>query len=712
MKKLFLLSLALLIAMNASAVDAKFLKKAADKVWSIAPEMFDAGVAIPDSISSQSSAVVICDYDYIDVDYKDMSHRYVRTEVQSVIFTRIMIKLLDSKAVEEYSKHEFGQSAKGRIKYRRTLAETKNAFGARIFKPDGRVVDVDLSKAYDVSDGKKGDKNGKKAIDIPGLEPGDVLDYFTYTETRLEDMNLPPERIRIVGQYPVLNLVVDASFSTKLTVDCKAYNGAPALEITKGVKDRNRAYLHLTDIHAITDTRYVNDAFEYPYYDFFILNNLSPYIVKPKTARAGGIYPDVFAGTTFMDVGSILMEADFDGLKFPGKLKKLIGNYKKSHPDASKRELTDMAWTAANYLNSTDPEGRYSDLVLSMLYCDVIQGEQLADTVGVALLTSHGEPDLRDVISWQQPDYGAYVDNFFYTVNDRDVFLPNEVPVEYQGRNAAYFYGNRKKYSSIPMPKTTYIPMSKSADNRLKIDAKVRITDEGEAELSSLLSLTGGAKYVMSPFNRKDDWIQAQEDWLGIEEGKRYEPAKIDSVEYKKAILEAGDYLMDHFLAADEIETESVSILDRGIVPGHPAFEMALDMKVKEFTSEAGNDMIVHIGKLAMPEKKIEGAQRENRKLNVDFVYPKQMNYTYEIEIPEGYEAHPESVEALTVQVNNKAGMFATGAKLSDDGRTLTLMIRTRDQNAMMSPAAWPLVIELTDVASAFADAQLILEKK
>lgn len=89
-----------------------------------------------------------------------------------------MVRLLDQKAVEDYGDTEFG--VKENIKYRGLqLYEAKDVFGARIHKPDGTVVEIDVpDNAIEVAHGKKADKGRKYKIAIPGLAVGDILEQY------------------------------------------------------------------------------------------------------------------------------------------------------------------------------------------------------------------------------------------------------------------------------------------------------------------------------------------------------------------------------------------------------------------------------------------------------------------------------------------------------------------------------------------------------
>lgn len=223
MKKITLsLILAAMTSLLAMGADAKFFRKAAEKVWNTRPDLFDPYREIPDSLKEGVSAVIIGEYNYINADYKAFQDmRGTETRSESECFTRRMVKLLDSKAVEEFSKHEFGESSRLKARFRKSLAESDHAFGARIYKPDGTVSEVDLSKAFVLDEGKKGGgkKGSSRIIDIPGLEPGDVLEYFSYQKSMMSELDLPKQRVVLSSEYPVLDIVVEGIFDPKLTVE-------------------------------------------------------------------------------------------------------------------------------------------------------------------------------------------------------------------------------------------------------------------------------------------------------------------------------------------------------------------------------------------------------------------------------------------------------------------------------------------------------------
>ncbi len=711
------ISLALMIAvfmpLLAMGADAKFFRKAAEKVWKTRPDLFDPYREIPDSLKEGVSAVIIGEYNYINADYKAFEDmRGVETRSESECFTRRMVKLLDSNAVEEFSKHEFGESSRIKARFRKSLAESDNAFGARIYKPDGTVTEVDLSKAFVIDEGKKGGgkKGSSRIIDIPGLEPGDVLEYFDYQRSMVSELDLPKQRIVLSADYPVLDVVVEAIFDPKLTVQFRGYNGVPKLDTSINDSGDYTAWLRGSNIPVLTDKRYVNEARELPFYEFYILNNTSPYRFYPKYSRGGGLYQNPAAGTIFRDIALGLAAANYDTSTLPGKIRRIIKDYRKAHPEATTEELQDMAWAAANYANNAEKDQTASDYWLAIMMCDILKKEKLAESAGVAFINPNTDVPTSEILHWRQPDFGILVDGKLYLGNSLDSFMPGELPAIYQGQLCASYPGDRKQLWDITMPTIITTPVSKSGDNKINIQSVVTLGDDNEAIITNDLTFTGAAKNISGDFITVGNWMAEMEDYLGIDSSKGYKKKIMDAVEYDKAIKESAEELYGKIYVGDDADISNVKVKEFGITPKNPDFKLSFDAKVPELVSAAGDELIVRIGNLAGDHHRIEGVERE-RMVDIDFTAATQENFDITLNIPEGYDVDEKSMEALAMHVQSPVGLFATGAKKSDDGRSVVVSVRSRLQRPQINISGWPAVLELTDAKAGFADAVLVLKK-
>ena len=112
-----------------------------------------------------------------------------RARVEFGYLTRMLIHVNDKAAIEKNSEFDFGIDRKK--KYFEGYEKNRHAMGIRLIKPDGRIVDIDTSEFVEVEEGKKGEHKSRK-IAIPGLEIGDDIDVFFYTDSKLQNVNPDP----------------------------------------------------------------------------------------------------------------------------------------------------------------------------------------------------------------------------------------------------------------------------------------------------------------------------------------------------------------------------------------------------------------------------------------------------------------------------------------------------------------------------------------
>lgn len=527
----------------------------------------------------------------------------------------------------------------------------------------------------------------------------------------VSELDLPMQRVMLSADYPVLDVVVEGIFDPKLTVEFRGYNGVPKMATSVSKSGENTVWLQGSNIPVLTDKRYVNPVRELPFYDFYILNNTSPYRFYPKSSRGGGLYQDPLAGTIFRDISLGLAAANYEKSTLPGKIRRIIKGYRAAHPDALTEELQDMAWAAANYANAADKDKSVSDYWLAIMFCDIMKKEKLAENVGVAFITPTTDVPTNEILNWRQPDFGVLIDGRLYLGNSLDSFLSGELPASYQGQLCASYPGDRKQLWDYTTPTVITTPISKSGDNKITIHSTVTLGEENDAKVSNELTFTGGMKSISGDFLTVGNWMGAMEEYLGIDPSKGYKKTDMDAVEYEKRLKETAEELYETIYVGDDAEISDVRVLEFGITPAQPDFKVSFDAKVPELTSIAGNDMMVRIGKLAGDHHRIEGVERE-RLVDIDFSAANQENYDITLDIPVGYEVDEKSMEALVCSVQTPVGLFVTGAKKSDDGRSVTVSVRSRIQRPLVNASAWPSVLELTDAKAGFADAVLLLKKQ
>ena len=347
--------------------DAKFFKKAAEKVWGMKLSDFNAKTEIPDSLYGKESAVIIAAYRNVEVKrvqqlnvnkYSHYGKAYTNAiDMKSI--SRVMIKLNDKKSVEDYS--EFDIATDGREELRGySYQYSSSAFGARVIKPNGDIIDVDCRTAFDVKEGKK-EKTVERIVAIPGLEPGDVLEYFYYDEVWLDEFDLDPLVFSFSRQYPMMFYKIHCSIDPELTVEYRNYNGAPLL--TGFIAKNQTRILGVEAVHIPKreSGNWLSPKRQFPFIKMYIMNNQRGSLVyKPKSARIG-VYCGLPVNSYYQDISNVLTDMSdvltkdivLDAIDY-------TENYKKMHPEATRRQIIDAAWMATFYSGLRDDKSHSS----------------------------------------------------------------------------------------------------------------------------------------------------------------------------------------------------------------------------------------------------------------------------------------------------------------------------------------------------------------
>lgn len=322
-------------------VSDSFLKNASKKVWSTEIPEFNAQTPIPDSLLENNSAVIIAEYHDIDASHSQISNMTLRNTTTSRYTRRFMVKLLDQAAIERYSEFEFGDKNSGKAGAYEYYTR-KNAFGARIHK-NGEVKEVDLSEAFKITEGKKGDKEVGRKIAIPGLEVGDILEYFYYREDIADVVSVEGLDIAVLNLYPVMNFMINGAFDKSLTVEYRTANGCPEPEENSS-GSRNLLSLKLTDLPAGASDRFTREMRQLPYFRVAMLNNTPDLPIIPAPARKSGIYANLPMATYFNDMRSLLALGDYSNSTVKNRAEKNIPHIRERQspgisPPADRRRL-------------------------------------------------------------------------------------------------------------------------------------------------------------------------------------------------------------------------------------------------------------------------------------------------------------------------------------------------------------------------------------
>lgn len=646
-----------------------------------------------------------------------------KAQVQGSHLTRMLIHINDKAALEKYSEFDFGTDKKK--KYWDGYEKKRFAMGVRLIKPDGRTVDIDTSEFIEVEEGKKGEKKSRK-LAIPGLETGDDIDVFFYTESRLQNVHPDPMVFTLRDDAPIMSYRIHCIVDDNLTTQYRSFNGAPDFTVSRD-EDKNYVLdLEMTDIPKEPRLWYDSDQ-QSPTVKIHIFNRRNSDDFTPKSARKDRLHANPAADIIIEDrwdawdwwldthpiVGSMPQEYIRDGKKIGKTLQKLLKEGK-----ITAQEAADYTYNALCYIyiakrgnsdHSTFARLLNSDLRAFKIPIEPgISTSDLYEPLDRLINLNHTQGFAK--VNGQQPRY------YFPPL---DGFMaPSELPASLQGRKAL-MWRKSKERKKKPMTEADYLtlPMSTAADNRnlTTVDAtidgtalKIRreesylgATKSGGFRVLSEEDLNEGYKKYL---NRYDLTVDIKEN--SKEAADRLERYADGRNEQKNDFKEE----IKSYHGADASEFTGGRVTSIGIDPENPELKYNIDYTMDNLVKRAGKNLILSAGKLLGGQVEALPSDRER----ADDIYlrtPREYVTRISLKLPAGYSANPASLAALATSVSNETGSFTVSAS-SPAADLVEIEVAKRYNAPLLSASAWSDLLKILDAANAWQGSTLILDRK
>ena len=699
-----------------AAHDEKFFKKAAEIVWSMELPEFNPTTQIPDtSFYNNESAIILAAYKNVDVKLREQRNitkftstgRAYTNAIDAKILTRVMIKLKDSKSVEEYSEFDIESKDKESI-LNYSYQYNNTAFGARIYKPSGEIVNIDCSEAYTITSGKgRKEKDEEHKIAIAGLESGDILEYFYYDEIWLDELDLDPIIFTFAQNYPIMTYKIECHIDPSLTIEYRNLNGAPLL--FGGFKKDGTRTLEVTTINLAKRERgnWMAPARQIPYIKMRVLNNNSTMTYRPKSARRGGVFCSLPAENYYDDISYILHDVE-PPTKIASRATKIAKKYIEKHPELTSRQIIDMAWLATLYSGLIDDDS-HSNIALSIYFQDVLKKLKIKDNMGIGIVNSREDVPVTEILHWKEPDYMNVVGDSCYIFSGDYCFQPGEYIGGYQGEQAAVFWGDRKEFNQISAT-MIQLPTSRASQNmfRTDINASINSEDNNIIDIHRTISLKGSVKSIASKLIDSGKYIKRVEDFLEIEEKDRHELKK-DSIKIKEKQQKLFRSEAESLLGIEPRNIHNYNISAIGATPDEPTVVYNMSCDVDGLVKRAGKDLVISLGKLFGNQTEVTGSNR-NRQSAIVLDTPTQNRYVLNFTIPDDYTVNGTSLSMINKNVVNECGAFYAQAKVNDN--ILTIQINERYLHYVIPVEKWDKFLEIIDASAAFSNFAIVLNHK
>lgn len=680
---------------------------------------------VPDEYKNES-AVVLARHQEIELRSKRIVQlvRLYYTEID-----RRMVKINDNASLEHFSDLSFAEKAKFRSATYGGKNQLRTIIGVRVIKPDGTIQDVDIDESVLVNDEKKKKETHRK-LAIPGLQVGDVIDYFYCEILTLDEYTPPPVWFAFYSNYPTLSYSARCVFNTKhLSVEYAVLNGATDFTRTPVGDDETELKFHATNLSKVPEGRYITYLRDTPMIRLRILNNKNVWTSGSPNARKPGIHKlgDSFTSRLVISDASYrsVLSTYYPeyGKPYLKDWKKYLKNYFKAHPGLSNLDKTDYIYY---YMYVEWPRG--SDVYNSNAYMSLFHTLLMEFDIPheYILMTNLYGPRMDDVLAPSDVDDALRVEGKYYT-SPFGYRVAGWLYPDNQGQEA--FVMDRwemvnGKLKNAKNKEDEYIvtPTTTAAENKSiqRLTVKLSQANPLELDIRREVQRSGALKeYYQDLFGNYEQWDTNVRQyypnnmtyWEMLKDkkwsNKDIENRRTAFDKHKESLSDSVKVEINGFHDADAKAVSGYNVHTLGVVPAEPDFTYDVTYTIEGFVKRAGNNWIIDAGKLLGNQWEPTRDDHE-RTVNAHLSTPRRFENEITLHIPDGYEAL--ETEKLNLSVDNDVASFRSTAKV--EGNTLKISKEKVYKKTFIPVAEWPKFLEIADEAVKFEALSVVLRKK
>ena len=676
---------------------------------------------VPEKWNNESSVMLFWDEHY----------KYVNTgkKMKKTSSRHFRVKLLDQVALDDYSSLSLDKDSKigfGWVNWQKN----NTVFGVKIIKADGREIIVDTDEATVEQD-------KRKKIAIPGLEIGDIIDFFFYSVKSVRTYGFytytATERV-LTRDYPVLYNRVAVEVENDFYLNMQSFNGAPVIKEETTDKRRTRRYvLEANDIEKADYPRWFYPFAELPAVKFqvnFVLK-------KGNRDLVSGFISDDDAERKFKVSPEEVL--DYYNNKVFTVFKKMIKapvKYIKKKGITDKREQVIEALYYARHHNnnrSLETSFAYKNKLSEIYLCEPyvgLKGRSLAHYMAgiakkldidydVIVAKADFDGSLDDLLLKNNLFYGLRF-NFsepIYIFNLWSNVQPDYLNENYEGVEA-YVMSVKKNKELVGITKE-FLPVTTADENMSAETIKVDINSDFKTlSLNRSSSFTGHFK--IDNFEKRiffGDFIDEEYERYGsnhfyhckknLNKKDRDNKNKIESLyatereNNKKGLVEYAESNFDSDIDNYDYEVSKFSRYSNGPLVINDSFDIE-----GGYLKKAGNNYILSLGKLMGGQVNIaEDEMERTATINID--HAKTFQYEVRVAIPEGYTA--VGLEKFKSSVSNSTGSFVSEVVLN--GNELILKTKKVYNKRKFEAEYWDDMVSWLKAGYDLSQEKILLKK-
>lgn len=637
---------------------------------------------------------------------------------------RFKIQLHDKSSVQAFSEIYFRYSAK------------EDGFTARIIKAGGELATVDLKEAVELEsaadipeffksffDQTSGAQSRYYKVAIPNLEPGDILEYASYTKSKLDVrgsgyVEFDPQYEICSKGYPLMYNEIDIETDDKSFFKSLSVNGAPEFrKENSDAKDFFRYVFTDRDRGVEKDVNFVNRFLVYPMVKFQVIyansENVKGLMIGGKGELKSGFNREELALRAYENYA-----AAGANWQDPGGAYALYYSCNEELKKLGAKDWSDQQFTKSAYFiirnkvvfRSSYLPDRWFAFVFSLL----LTRHNIKNELVISSNNAIGK--LKDVLFDDEIRYAIKVGDQLY-FNCSDHSLPGELVQTLLG-NEAYIVSEPDKRKHTQEIKPFVLPNASAADNSVNYSINASLSPDFNTAIVSRTSQYSGlvkaaniAGAMRFTTYMLDDYKyyggEAPVDRMKAREQDEYEKSvKAIREEYKKA---KPDYVKEELEKEfkQKVKFTDFKIASDGRSEKKKELVFTEDFELPGQVRKAGKKYLVNLTGLIGPQMQVKKDERD-RKLDISVGYPRTISWTINFKIPEGYTA--AGISELNSNVENETGKFSCEAK--EEGGQVVLKLTKVYKQANIAKEKWQSMLAFIDAAYNTSYKYILLKPK
>jgi hypothetical protein len=626
--------------------------------------------------------------------------------------------------------------------------QNSDVIGISIIKPNGTTNEVELSEAVKVTSDvpefyqDKFHSDDYFKIALPGLEIGDIVDYFkVFNESYQGFIELV---IPIGSEAPIVEQEIVFDVDKLWNSFYKSFNGAPKIKLSpdggfdmKGRQRKSvkRLIFNAKNTPVTEDNRWSYDLLHTPLIKFMALPPGTAIGDKKQVSNSldeKELFSTALSGTSMY---MSMMKRD---PQFRIKAMKL--------KDRSKDEAADVIYRMIRtniFKTMEDPQSSYEDYsyflsrntrelpggMFVVLFAELLDYVDIESDIVMVMPRSRGK--LSNTILYSEPTLGVYIPSLKkYYWPASNFSLPGVTPGYLQGASGIkikYALANKRKKSFSPVT----IPASTIDDNTFVVNIDAQIGADNVVNMDNEMLLSGyyreyySSLFLYDSYYLKEEFKLTKADKTLKElkkesKGKKSKKAKkkkkrgSDGPEFsftgskRKNFKEEKEEMFENWLKSDYEVTKvgTTEVLNSGMGAENNILHFKYDFTTDAYVNKAGPNLVFNIGKLIGQQVELTEEEINGRTVDVNYSTPRNIEYNISIKLPEGKTA--KGLDGLNMSIVNEIGEFVSTAEQVGD--VINVKTVKKYKNNSFGPSEWSKMVAFLEAGFQFTEKKVILK--